>query len=116
MIFSPEDESQCAGLLVMKDETHQYLLDRCLDGDTHCVAVHKIGKDGSEMLAKAPVDGDVVNLKVTSDGKNYNFHYSTDEGKTWKELLTGVDANYTSTATAGGFTGTTVGLYASSAR
>lgn len=116
MIFRPEDESQCAGLLVMKDETHQYLLNRCLDGDTHCVAVHKIGKGGKELLAKTPVDGDVLNLKVVSDGNNYGFHFSTDDGKTWQELLSGADANYTSTATAGGFTGTTVGLYASSVR
>lgn len=116
MVFSPENENQCAGMLVMKDETHQYLLDRCLDGGEHVVALHKIGRDSNETLAKAPVSGDAINLKVCSNGTHYDFHYSTDEGKTWKSLLTGVDAAYTSTSQAGGFTGTTVGLYASSAR
>ena len=116
MIFCPEDETQCAGMLVMKDESHQYFLNRCIEDGSQCVALHKIGNDGSELLAKSPVSDNVIMLKVDSDGNNYGFHFSTDDGKTWKELMTGVDANYTSTATAGGFTGTTVGLYASSVR
>lgn len=116
MIFRPESEEQSAGLMVMKDETHQYLLNRCLVDDNDCVAIHKIGKDGSELLAKSPVTGDALNLKVVSDGIHYDFHFSTDDGKTWEPLLTGADAKYTSTAVAGGFTGTTVGLYASSVR
>ncbi|MDE6337781.1 MAG: hypothetical protein K2L34_14555, partial [Muribaculaceae bacterium] len=36
-------------------------------------------------------------------------------GKNWQSLAEGVDAGFTSTAEAGGFTGTMVGLYASNA-
>ncbi len=118
MTFNPEADGQCAGLLVMKDETHQYLLARCIEGGTHRVELRKIGKKGAECLAGDDVEASVstVGLRLVSNGDTYDFHYSPDGGKTWKALCTGVDASFTSTATAGGFTGTTVGMYASNVR
>jgi len=42
-----------------------------------------------------------------------DFKYSTDKGETWQTIGEDLDAGFMSTAKAGGFTGTTVGLYAS---
>jgi len=119
MAFNAEHPDQNAGLIVMKDETHQYLLAKGCDeqGNKHIV-LRKVGRNGTEDLAKNQIDdsNNSVDLKVVSKGKTYDFYYSLDGGDSWNLVKEGVDARYTSTAEAGGFTGTTVGLYASNKR
>lgn len=117
LCFLPETDSQVAGLLLLKDETHQYLLARTKSGDTHKIEVRKIGENGSETIAEAPVEAELstVNFRIAGDGLKYGFHYSTDGGDSWKSVAEDIDAGFTSTADAGGFTGTVVGLYASNA-
>ncbi|MDE6022098.1 MAG: family 43 glycosylhydrolase, partial [Muribaculaceae bacterium] len=117
MTFVPENDSQVAGMLLLKDETHQYLLARTKHGDAHKIEVRKIAEDGSHTIAELPVDAELAALdfKISGKGLKYGFHYSTDGGKTWEKLAEDVDAGFTSTAEAGGFTGTVVGLYASNA-
>lgn len=115
--FLPEADNHVAGLLIFKDEKHQYLLARTKEGDAHKIEVRKIGEDGSSTIAQTEVPADLSNfdLRVEGKGLNYNFSFSTDDGKTWQTVAENVDAGYTSTAAAGGFTGTVVGMYASSA-
>ncbi len=113
--FDPEHSKQCAGLLLMKDETHQYLLAKTRNDKGHCVALRKITENGAEDIASKPIEEGTHNLrlKVESKGLSLTFSYSADGGKTWVEVASGIDAGFTSTAKAGGFTGTTIGLYAS---
>lgn len=114
MTFSPESDQECAGLLLMKDETHQYLLCLGCNDRGHCIMLNRIGEGKTETLATAPVDDDLttVDLKVNSKGKTLAFSYSPDGGKNWKTVAENVDAGYLSTDRTGGFTGTTVGMYA----
>lgn len=114
LIFNAGNENQCAGLLVFKDENHQFLLARGRDAKGGCVLLHKIDGEEGEELAKEQLNDSisVLDLKVVSQGKTLDFYYSTDNGAKWQTLATGIDAQYTSTANAGGFTGTTVGPYA----
>ena len=53
-----------------------------------------------------------IYLKVISQGTHYDFYYSLKGEKDWTLLCKDVDASYLSTATAGGFTGSVIGLYA----
>ncbi|MDE6403577.1 MAG: glycoside hydrolase family 43 protein, partial [Muribaculaceae bacterium] len=117
MSFLPETESQVAGMLLFKDETHQYLLCRCMKDGAHKLEVRRIGEGGNTTLAEVDVPADLsnVDLRVEGKGMNFDFAYSTDDGHEWKTLAENVDAGYTSTAVAGGFTGTVVGMYASAA-
>ena len=117
MTFIPESDSQLAGMLLLKDETHQYLIARTKSGDIHKIEVRKIAEDGSHTIAEIPVDPSLqsVDFKIMGKGLKYGFHYSTDGGNKWELLADDVDAGFTSTAEAGGFTGTVVGLYASNA-
>ena len=66
------------------------------------------------MLVSDEIDANTneVYLKLVSQGISYDFYYSIDGEKNWKLLCKDVDASYLSTAMAGGFTGTTIGLYA----
>lgn len=54
-----------------------------------------------------------VDLRVTARPTAYRFSVSLDEGKNFKELGA-MNTRYLSTETAGGFTGTFIGLYATS--
>lgn len=60
-----------------------------------------------------PVQSDKILLRVTGSPDTYRFEYSTDS-QLFHPLGT-MDTRYISTETAGGFTGTVIGLYASTA-
>ncbi len=112
MYFSFENDSQAAGMLLFKDETHFYFLCvRLLDGAPH-VCVEKSGSE-SQLIAAAPLDGkcSFVELRIESSGSVFDFYFAPD-GKNESLLAGNLPARYLSTAEAGGFTGTTIGLYA----
>jgi len=116
MTFVPDSASQAAGLLVFKDEKHQYFFGRGIDKEGHDVVfVDKIGPDGTETLGSVPAEGSTTGLRISSDGLTYNFD-CTGNGSEWQSVAKGADARFTSTAEAGGFTGTTVGPYATGKR
>lgn len=106
--FEPQYDTEMAGLMVYKDETHQYLLARTSDG----LRALRVGTGGCEVLASAPVSVSVVDLRIVSDGESLSMDYSTDGGEQWQTLASGLPARYTSTAGAWGFTGTLVGPFA----
>lgn len=117
MVFAPSDR-QYAGLVVMKDETHQYQLARTAEDGNQFVVLRKVDENGVSEVARNPISSgsDAIDLKVISDGKTYAFHYSLDRGASWSAIAENVDARHTSTAVAGGFTGTTVGPFAVKAK
>ena len=109
MRFVPDGE-KAAGLLLYKDERHQYFLKVCLQEGEPAIALERTG----EVLASRPLPAKfgTIDLEITSDdGLSFRFGYAADGGE-MKTLASGIDASYLSTAVADGFTGTTVGPYA----
>jgi alpha-N-arabinofuranosidase len=109
MRFVPEG-TEAAGLLLYKDERHQYFLKVCLmDGEPSIC----LERSGETLSCKGlPKTFNTVDLAIASDdGLTFRFGYAVD-GREMRTLVAGVDASYLSTAVAGGFTGTTVGPYA----
>ena len=117
LTFVPENDSECAGMLLFKDEVHQYFLGKDSKDSRQRMVLRCITENGNEEIAAKELDPDnkSVNLMIESQGLNLDFKYSLDNGNTWETLASGLDAGFMSTARAGGFTGTTVGLYASGA-
>ena len=109
MRFTPEEE-QAAGLLLYKDERHQYFLKVCLMDGEPAIALER---SGETLSSKAlPKSFGTVDLCIASDdGLTFRFGYAVD-GRDMRTLAANIDASYLSTAVAGGFTGTTVGPYA----
>jgi alpha-N-arabinofuranosidase len=121
MYFTPSKYSDAAGLLLFKDERHQYFFKVSKDG----IAMHKVQfeilAENNKPLRWNEIPGDeasaklkrcrFVDLKITSDGDTFSFWYAPN-GKKWTPLIEGVDASYLSSARAGGFTGTLIGPYA----
>ncbi|MCW0483276.1 glycoside hydrolase family 43 protein [Gaoshiqia sediminis] len=114
MYFTPQTAAEMAGVLLMKDEGHQYFMAVEKDGDQVQISLKKIKTNVVETLASQPLKptDDSIDLKVTSTGTHFSFYYATGGGS-WKLLAEGVEAYYLSTAQSFGFTGTTIGLYAS---
>lgn len=113
MIFEPKDEKDAAGLLLFKDENHQYFLSVSKSVSGNIVLLQQIGKTGDRILASQAIKAKIkaIELKVISKGTTYDFYYAVEAGK-WVLLCKDIDASYLSTAKAGGFTGTTIGMYA----
>lgn len=121
LYFNTENVGESAGMMLFKDERHQYYL-KVSEGAvslfkqelrmefepgsapqfvdlSHDIAVNHIGKYK------------FIDLKIVANSDTFDFWYAID-GKEWKELARGVDATYLTTLSAGGFTGTLIGLYA----
>ena len=114
MYFDPADENDAAGMLIYKDEKHQYFLSVRKSEDARKVCVEKIGESGAEIMVEQAIESaKPVYLKVVSTGLTFDFYYAVGERTTdWQLISKDVDAYYLSTANAGGFTGTTIGVYA----
>ncbi len=116
MYFSPHSETESAGMLLMKDEEHQYLLVvEKKNNKLQEVCVKKIRSGSIEKIRSRDIKrfDEPVKLKISSDGCHFNFYYAHGNQK-WNLLADKVNAAYLSTNQASGFTGTTIGLYASS--
>ena len=113
MYFNPEAADEKAGLLLFKDETHQYFMAVGQSESGRQIELIQVGREDKVLATQTlPSDAVCFDLKVVSEGTTYDFLYSLDGGKKWTVLADKVDAYYLSTANAGGFTGSTIALYA----
>ena len=113
MYFQPVDNNETAGILLFKDERHQYYFSVCKSETGRKICLNKISESGSEVLASRIEDSEdeSITMKVVSRGTHYDFFYSIGDGQL-EELCKNIDAQYLSTANSFGFTGTTIGMYA----
>ena len=119
--FTPTKHSDAAGLMLFKDERHQYFLkvtkDRVAFDKVEFEIVVESGKaPRMEQMQAEQASAKLgrhrfVDLKITSDGETFSFWYAPNGGK-WKALAEGVDASFLTSASASGFTGTLIGPYA----
>lgn len=115
--FKAQSEKEKAGLLVFQNERHYFFLCQSLRSGKRVVELYQgPGKDGKEpvLLGYAFPEGKKHNLelKVSFDSARYHFWYR-EEHTGWKIITDKPqDGTMLSTATAGGFVGTVIGLYA----
>ncbi|WP_297098606.1 glycoside hydrolase family 43 protein [uncultured Draconibacterium sp.] len=114
MYYSPNSETESAGMLIMKNEQHQYLMVvEKIDGQT-AISVKKVGATTLDVVSSETIilHDEQIRLKIASNGYEFSFYYALGDDD-WKLIADKVDASFLSTARAGGFTGTTIGMYAS---
>ncbi len=109
MKFLPADSTECAGLILIKDESRQYQLCKTINATgVQVLQVRRTAPSclAGEVLAEVECQDDETVLSIDSpDGLSFNFSYDG------KNLIEGVDASYLSTSKCGGFTGTTIGFF-----
>lgn len=121
MYFTPSKYSEAAGLLLFKDERHQYSFLVSKENITVRKVEFEIVVEQGKRPRFEEASADLasvslgkyrfIDLKVTSDAETFSFWYAVNGGK-WQPLIEGVDASYLTSAYAGGFTGTLIGPYA----
>lgn len=98
------DGGGSAGMILFKDETHHYSF--LSDGE-----ILSVLKEDTLLASVNTGPYKQLDLIISSDGRQFQFSYKLD-GNQETVLLNNVSAEHLSTKTAGGFTGTTIGIYA----
>ena len=105
-----------AGLTVFASEPSHYdlYLTRTSKGNEAIVLRYRLNEiTHIEKTVELSGKSNNVELRVQGSPNVYTFYYSTNGGKSF-EKLADINTRYLSTETAGGFTGTLIGLYATS--
>lgn len=112
--FTPLLEADAAGIVLMENQDFQYRM------EVWGMSARKIRlierRAGEEhVLAEQTLAGDArrIYLKVEAVGQSYSFYFA-EKSEAWQPLLEQADGTLLSVDVAGGFTGTMIGLYATS--
>lgn len=115
MKFTPKSENELAGLACYQSERFNYVFGITKKDKDFYILLQKTEKGQSKIIASAKIDVKMpVQLQVTAKGDEYKFNYSVD-GVNFTNLGGIVSGDILSTNVAGGFTGSLIGLYATSA-
>ena len=112
--YSPTTENDFAGLTLFQNDKFQFLFGETITNGKTVLNIYRIEKT-KQVIASVELQGKElkksIKLKVEGKAGICNFYYSFD-GKKWLTLFENADATNLSTQKAGGFIGTTIGLYA----
>ncbi len=112
MEYMPASEQELAGLVCYQSEKFNYVFGITKKDNNYYLLLERTEDGVSEVLASTRLDEEkVVHLQVKAEGDDYRFNYSTD-GSEFKNLGGTVSGDILSTNVAGGFTGSLIGLYA----
>ena len=119
--FTPENESECAGIALMQSENFQYRLEICLTSKSAPeLAVRLIRAAGmkDELLVQKTLPSGFPNrnrciLAAFAEGQRLTFLFGHTADHL-SVLVANVDASILSTERAGGFVGTVLGVFATS--
>ncbi|MBC7616590.1 MAG: glycoside hydrolase family 43 protein [Pedobacter sp.] len=112
MTFNPSN-METAGILVYQNPEHYFKMEYLLITGNKTLRLLKIKDGKQEILIEKPVDSQKLYLKVRAIGQDYAFYYGLNE-KEWILLMDKVDGRMLNRASAGGFTGVYLAMYASS--
>lgn len=113
--YTPGSEKDLAGLVCYQSERFNYVFGITKKGNDHYLLLERTVRGRSEIVASTKIDvKKPIKLQISADNDDYSFNYSIDGGE-FKTLGGLVSGDILSTNVAGGFTGTLIGLYATSA-
>gem|GEM_PF-724674 len=117
--YKPASASELAGLVCYQSESFNYVLGVTRKEQDDCIVLvrteRKDSQNKSTVVAFERVDlSKPIKLQVKAQGDNYQFNYAIGDGDL-KNLGGIVSGDILSTNIAGGFTGSLIGLYATSA-
>jgi xylan 1,4-beta-xylosidase len=113
--YKPSSEKDLAGMVLLQSEKFHYVFGLTRKGKDTYLVLERTEKGASKTIASQKIEAKrPLQLRVKAEGDAYQFSYSTN-GKNFLELGGPVSGDILSTNVAGGFTGTLIGLYATSA-
>ena len=113
--YTPASEKELAGITCLQSEKFNYVFGITKKANSYYILLERTEKGKSKVLSSSKIDlSSSVLLQVKAVGDNYEFSYSTN-GTEFVTLGGVVSGDILSTNVAGGFTGSLIGLYATSA-
>ena len=121
--YKPKSDKDLAGIVCYQRESFNYVFGITKKDKDYYILLERTERKGKEadspvvstVIAYEKIDtGKPVRLQVVADGDDYRFNYAV-EGSDFKNLGGTVSGDILSTDIAGGFTGSMIGLYATSA-
>lgn len=113
--YNPLTEKDLAGIVCLQSERFNYVFGITKKDKDYYLILQRTERGKSTILASSKVDvKNPIRLQVKAEGDSYEFSYSVD-GTTFTNLGGTVSGDILSTNVAGGFTGSLIGLYATSA-
>jgi xylan 1,4-beta-xylosidase len=114
LAYKPKSAKDLAGITCYQNERFNYVLGITKKDKDCYIVLQRTEKGTPTLLASEKINPETpVQLQVTAQGDVYRFSYSLN-GKDFKELGGPVSGDILSTDVAGGFTGSLIGLYATS--
>jgi xylan 1,4-beta-xylosidase len=115
MDYNPGSENDLAGIACYQSERFHYVFGITKKGNDNYLLLERTFKGESEIIASVKLDaGRAVQLQVEAEGDNYRFNYAAGTDS-FTNLGGTVSGDILSTNVAGGFIGSLIGLYATSA-
>ncbi len=116
LFYLPASEQDLAGIICYQNEDYNYVFGITKEGQQNCLVLQKNENGIVSTVAKTAITLNApILLQVDADEDDYRFNYAI--GDTSLQNLGGtVSGDILSTNKAGGFTGSLIGLYATSMR
>ena len=113
--FVPKTAGELAGLTCYQSERFNYVFGITKKDNDFYILLQRTERGNSKIIASEKIDvKKPIRLQVAAEGDKYRFNYSVD-GVNFSNLGGTVSGDILSTNVAGGFTGSLIGLYATSA-
>lgn len=110
--FEAEHELEEAGLCVLQSNLYHVRFVKRKEENKEWIMLIICENGVDKILIKEEVNAKKIELKIVNRGQEADFYYRVKEE--FKKLLENVDMHLLSTEIAGGFTGCTIGMYATS--
>jgi alpha-N-arabinofuranosidase len=111
--FVPKLENETAGLVVFMNNDFHFRFEKTMRNGVGQIIVTKRHAGIETILASVPSSNPELALTVFANGQSYGFRVK-EGANAVKTILADVDGRTLSRINAGGFTGTYIGMYASS--
>ena len=113
--YKPKSDKELAGLTCYQSEAFNYVFGITKKMNDYYIVLERTEKGISKLIASEKITlPSEINLQVIAEGNNYQFNYALN-GAAYKNLGGTVSGDILSTDVAGGFTGSLIGLYATTA-
>ncbi|TJZ53362.1 glycoside hydrolase family 43 protein [Sphingobacterium olei] len=115
MNYTPRSESDLAGITCLQSEAFNYVFGVTKSGNDYYLVLERTEKGSAQVVAKEKLtESGKIRLRVHAEGDNYQFSYASIDSD-YKNIGGTVSGDILSTDIAGGFTGSMIGLYSTSA-
>ncbi|MES2486227.1 MAG: glycoside hydrolase family 43 protein [Bacteroidota bacterium] len=112
--YKPKSSNDLAGVVCYQNERYNFVFGITKKDKDYYIVLERTEKGVSKHIASQKISIDnALQLQVIAQGDTYNFNYSVD-GKSFSNLGGAQSGDILSTDVAGGFTGSLIGLYATS--